>query len=140
MDPLEAVHLDGRWVGLSVEGRDIGYVSFRAERVGRGLEWTRSGPFGRIRLLGPSVEVYEEHWSVKADGGVVQNVDGWDDYLDDWDAVNFLDQEADAISPLGAQGTESPPGTLPFNVRWLTEAEKSVVLSRIGKADGHELD
>lgn len=131
MVPVEALRLDGRWLGLSVEGRDIGFVSFRAERVGRGLEWTRSGIFGRIRLAEPSIQVEEEHWSLEADGGVDHSAVGWDEYLDQWDPVDFLDREAGYSFAPTVGGANSQRNGPPYSVRWLTEAEKRGVLARI---------
>ena len=127
----DAMRLDGRWVGLSVDGRDIGYMSFRAERVGRGLEWTPSGLLGRIRLLEPSVQVDEELWSVEADGRVVHAVDGWDEHLDGWDPVDFLDHDVGYSFAPTVEGVDSRRDPPPWNARWLTEAEKQRVLARI---------
>ncbi|MDZ8172895.1 hypothetical protein [Microbacterium xanthum] len=110
MYPDDVRWLDGRWLALSEDQVDIGFVAFRVEEHGRGLAWNSGGLFGRIRVERPGLVVEEEHLFPGAGGRLVIHPEGFDHVVD----------ALDLSAPDLYAGRRTEAGV---SVRWLTESE-----------------
>lgn len=110
MYPDDVRWFDGRWLALSEDQVDIGFVAFRVEEHGWGLSWNSGGLFGRIRVERPGLVVEEEHLFPGTGGRLVIHPDGFDHVVD----------TLDLSAPDLYTGRRTEAGV---SVRWLTESE-----------------
>jgi hypothetical protein len=107
--PQDPTQLDDRWLALSIDGRDVGYVEFRAQTAGPGTSWEKKGHLGQLARVPTSVLIEEFHWAVLDDGSIGRFEEGWDSVIDKLDL---------SLDPLDSHALESGE-----SVRWLGDDE-----------------